>query len=122
MCHVTPYAASAAHISRFAAPTFRCRPTGLTLHAGLEPYNRYRDLAKYFFINEKIFRTIEKGQGLNVLVLSVLKFWGILDGAAAQDAMIIPLFILLVIDQDFEFQRSEWLVRLPYPLIILHIF
>ena len=60
MCHVTPYAASAAHISRFAAPTFRCRPTGLTLHAGLEPYNRYRDLGKYFFINEKIFRTIVK--------------------------------------------------------------
>ena len=62
MCHVTPYAASAAHISRFAAPTFRCRPTGLTLHAGLEPYNRYRDLGKYFFINEKIFRTIEPGR------------------------------------------------------------
>ena len=62
MCHVTPYAASAAHISRFAAPTFRCRPTGLTLHAGLEPYNRYRDLGKYFFIDEKIFRTIEPGR------------------------------------------------------------
>ena len=29
-------------------PTFHYRPPGLPLHAGLEPYNRYRDLGKFF--------------------------------------------------------------------------
>jgi len=42
-------AASAATYPVFLDPTFRFRPTGLSLHAGLVAVNRYRGKGRVFF-------------------------------------------------------------------------